>query len=263
MLNFFLELSFVIQALVATIFTWLMTLLGASVVFFLKNVDKKIMNCLLGFSAGVMIAASFWSLLNPAIDIAESLNMTGWLVVSVGFLCGGLLIFVGDILYNKIFSNNENCSSLKRSFMLISSITLHNIPEGLIVGVAFGSLAVIGTGNIWQAITLALGIGIQNFPEGCAVSLPLKRDGFSTKKAFFYGQLSGAVEPIAAIIGTLLVTKVQFLLPFLLAFAAGAMIYVVISELIPESQCCENKNIISLITILGFVLMMILDISLG
>lgn len=263
MFNYFLEMSPTWQALIATIFTWFMTLLGAALVFLCKKVDKKIMNCLLGFSAGVMIAASFWSLLNPAVEIAVELGMREWLVVSLGFLLGGLLIFVGDKIYSRIFKESNNCGNFRRSLMLISSITLHNIPEGLIVGVAFGSLAFMDVNSIWQAITLAIGIGIQNFPEGSAVSLPLKRDGYSCKKAFFYGQLSGIVEPIAAVIGSLLVTKVQMLLPFLLAFAAGAMIYVVISELLPESQNSSNKNFVSLVTILGFVLMMILDIALG
>ena len=223
------------------------------------------MDSLLGFSGGVMIAASFWSLLNPAIEMSESLGLNSWFVVSFGFLCGGLLIYIGDKIYDYILKKKDSNNNFKRSFMLISSITLHNIPEGLVIGVAFGSLAygIPGTGIV-QALTLSLGIGLQNFPEGSAVSLPLKRDGYSCSKSFFYGQFSGMVEPIAAVIGALLVLKIQILLPFLLSLAAGAMIYVVVSELIPESQSSgNNKGIVSLITIIGFMIMMILDVALG
>ena len=263
MFDFFLNLSPILQALLATLFTWFVTMLGAAVVFFFKNVNKRIMDSLLGFSGGVMIAASFWSLLNPAIEMADTLELNSWLIVSLGFLSGGLTIFIGDKIYNYFFRHSN--SNLKRSFMLIASITLHNIPEGLVIGVAFGSLAygIPGTGII-QALTLSLGIGLQNFPEGSAVSLPLKRDGYSCRKSFFYGQFSGMVEPIAAVIGALLVTKIQILLPFLLSLAAGAMIYVVISELVPESQNnISNKGIVSVVTILGFMVMMILDVALG
>lgn len=264
MFNLFLNLSPILQALIATIFTWGMTVLGSAIVFFFKNVNKSIMDSLLGLSGGVMIAASFWSLINPAIEMANELNLIPWIVVSSGILFGGLLIVLGDKLYNICIKNSNNCSSIKRSFLLISSITLHNIPEGLVIGVAFGSLFYgIEGSNIWQAISLAIGIGIQNFPEGSAVSLPLKRDGFSCGKAFFYGQLSGVVEPIAAVLGVLMVLKIQILLPFLLAFAAGAMLYVVISELIPESQKNSSNTLVSIITMVGFIIMMILDISLG
>lgn len=265
MADFFLNLSPIMQALFASIFTWFVTLLGASVVFFFKDVNKKVMDSLLGFSGGVMVAASFWSLLNPAIEMANSLGLNSWIVVSSGFLCGAFVIFIGDKIYDYIYKNKQSSNKFKRSFMLISSITLHNIPEGLVVGVAFGSLAhgIPGTGIV-QAITLALGIGLQNFPEGSAVSLPLKRDGYSCRKALFYGQLSGMVEPVAAVIGALLVLKIRILLPFLLAVAAGAMIYVVVSELIPESQHNENnKGIVSIVTIIGFMIMMILDVALG
>lgn len=264
MFNLFLNLSPILQALIATIFTWGMTVLGSAIVFFFKNVNKSIMDSLLGLSGGVMIAASFWSLINPAIEMANELNLIPWIVVSSGILFGGLLIVLGDKLYNICIKNSNNCSSIKRSFLLILSITLHNIPEGLVIGVAFGSLFYgIEGSNIWQAISLAIGIGIQNFPEGSAVSLPLKRDGFSCGKAFFYGQLSGVVEPIAAVLGVLMVLKIQILLPFLLAFAAGAMLYVVISELIPESQKNSSNTLVSIITMVGFIIMMILDISLG
>ncbi len=270
MINIFLELSPIIQALLATLFTWFITLLGASIVFFFKEVKKGIMDALLGFSAGVMIAASFWSLLNPAIEMANNMNMISWLVVFLGFFSGGLLLFLGDKIYDLIQrkmkkkADDSSSSKLKRCLMLVFSITLHNIPEGLVVGVAFGSLAYSLQGStIASALTLALGIGLQNFPEGSAVSLPLRREGFSRKKAFFFGQLSGIVEPIAAVIGAVLVLKIQILLPFLLSFAAGAMIYVVVEELIPESQTNKKKDLMALFTLIGFSIMMILDVALG
>ena len=257
------------QAFLATLFTWGVTMLGASIVFFFREVKKGIMDALLGFSAGVMIAASFWSLLSPAIDMANSMKMISWLVVFLGFFSGGLLLFLGDKLYDfmqKKMRKRVSTTShrLKRCLMLVFSITLHNIPEGLVVGVAFGSLAYSLEGStLASALTLALGIGLQNFPEGSAVSLPLRREGLSRKKAFFFGQLSGVVEPIAAIIGTILVLKIQVLLPFLLAFAAGAMIYVVVEELIPESQSNKKKDLMALFTLIGFSIMMILDVALG
>lgn len=267
MFSFLLNLSPVIQALIATIFTWAVTMLGASIVFFFKEVKKSIMDALLGFSAGVMIAASFWSLLSPAIELADSMNMISWLVVFLGFFSGGLLLFLGDKLYDFIQRKNDKIKiseKVKRSFMLVFSITLHNFPEGLVIGVAFGSLAYSIEGStLASALTLALGIGLQNFPEGSAVSLPLRRDGFSRKKAFFFGQLSGVVEPIAAVIGAILVLKIQSLLPFLLSFAAGAMIYVVVEELIPESQSNKKKDLMALFTLIGFSIMMILDVGLG
>ena len=269
MLEYILGLSPVWLALLATLFTWFVTILGASIVFFFKEVRKGIMDALLGFSAGVMIAASFWSLLSPAIEMAESMHMISWLVVFLGFFGGGLLLFFGDKVYdwyqkraNK--ADDVRSHKLKRSLMLVFSITLHNIPEGLVIGVSFGSLAYhIEGAGLLAACTLALGIGLQNFPEGSAVSLPLRREGFSRKKAFFFGQLSGAVEPIAAVVGALLVLKIQVLLPFLLAFAAGAMIYVVVEELIPESQTNQKKDLMALFTLIGFSIMMILDVALG
>ena len=265
MIEFFTNLNHVTQALIATLFTWGVTALGAAFVFFFKKVKKGIMDAMLGFAAGVMIAASFWSLLSPAIEMAENLNMIPWLIVFLGFFSGGLLLFIGDKIFNIIdkkrkYSNN----SFKRSLMLMTSITLHNIPEGLAVGVAFGSLTYgIEGATLAAACLLAFGIGIQNFPEGTAVSVPLRREGFSRKKAFFFGQLSGIVEPISGVIGALLVMKIRILLPFLLAFAAGAMIYVVVEELIPESQSNNKKDLMALFTLIGFSIMMILDISLG
>lgn len=228
---------------------------------------------MLGLAAGVMIAASFWSLLSPAIEMAETLNMIPWLIVAAGFLCGGILLFIGDKVFdiisdkqkdNRSIDEKQERKSLKRCLMLIFSITLHNIPEGMAVGVAFGSLAYNLEGaNLISACILALGIGLQNFPEGTAVSVPLRREGFSRKKAFFYGMLSGIVEPISAVIGALLVAKIRMFLPFLLAFAAGAMIYVVVEELIPESQSNERKDVMALFTLIGFVIMMVLDVALG
>lgn len=256
------SMSPIIMALLATLGTWFVTLLGAAIVYFFKKVNKNILDCMLSISAGVMIAASFWSLLSPSIEMANSLGINKVLTPSIGFLSGGLLILLIDKLFTK---KNKNISDKrKRCFMLISSITLHNIPEGLAVGVAFGSVLYnIDGATIMSAIGLAIGIAIQNFPEGVAVSVPLRREGMSRNKAFFYGQLSGLVEPIAGVIGALLVLKVRFILPFFLAFAAGAMIYVVAEELIPECQTNKNKGLISMFTLIGFVIMMVLDVMLG
>lgn len=268
MINYFNNLDHTIQALIATIFTWGVTAIGASVVFFFKKINKSVMDAMLGFAAGVMIAASFWSLLSPAIEMASNLNMIPWIVAFLGFFSGGLLLYIGDKIYcflsRRIKKSDGEKQSLKRSLMLIFSITLHNIPEGLAVGVAFGSLK-YGLDGVTLGATclLALGIGLQNFPEGTAISVPLRREGYSRKKAFFIGQLSGIVEPIAGVIGALLVLKVRILLPFLLAFAAGAMIYVVVQELIPESQTNKKKDLMALFTLIGFSIMMILDVSLG
>lgn len=255
-----------VQALIAGLFTWSITMFGAAIVFLFKEVKKGIMDALLGFSAGVMIAASFWSLLSPAIEMADNLKMISWLVVFCGFFSGGVLLFLGDKICDFCMRkrNTENSSKIKRCLMLIFSITLHNIPEGLVVGVAFGSLVYnISGSSLMSAMTLALGIGLQNFPEGSAVSLPLRREGFSRFKSFFFGQLSGFVEPIFAVVGALLVLKIQMLLPFLLSFAAGAMIYVVVEELIPESQTNSKKDLMALFTLIGFSIMMILDVALG
>lgn len=266
MVDFFMELDPVFQALIATLFTWSVTLLGASIVFFFKKVNKSIMDAMLGFAAGVMIAASFWSLLSPSIEMAKSLNMIAWLIAAIGFLCGGGLLFIGDKVFDILSKKNskKESSRFKRCLMLIFSITLHNIPEGLAVGVAFGSSAYgLDGATLASSSLLALGIGLQNFPEGTAVSVPLRREGMSRKKAFFYGQLSGIVEPISGVIGALLVLKIRTLLPFLLAFAAGAMIYVVVEELIPESQTNAKKDLMAFFTLIGFSLMMVLDVALG
>lgn len=259
MYDWFINLNFIYQALIATLFTYLMTALGAGIVFFFKNISKTVMDAMLGFAAGVMTAASFFSLLSPAIEHCETLNITPWLITFIGFASGGLLLFLSDIIFNKLLSKKN-----KRILMLVSSITIHNIPEGLAVGIAFGSVYYGLTGaTTLSAILLAIGIGLQNFPEGSAVSIPLLREGMSRKKSFFYGQLSAIVEPIFGVLGAILVLKVRILLPFFLSFAAGAMIYVVVSELIPESQSNKKKEIMAIFTIIGFSIMMILDVALG
>lgn len=248
------------------IITWFITLLGASVVFLFKKINKNVMDAMLGVAAGVMIAASFFSLLSPAMEMAKVLHLTVWVVCLIGVLSGAVLLFLGDKIFDIIEKKKKitNSSSFKRCLMLITSITLHNIPEGLAVGVAFGSLFYgLEGATTTTACMLALGIGLQNFPEGMAVSLPLRREGMSRKKAFFYGQLSGFAEPIAGVIGAILVIKVRTLLPYLLAFAAGAMIYVVVEELIPESQTNKKKDLMAFFTLIGFSIMMIMDIALG
>lgn len=264
MIEFFTNLDHTVQALIATIFTWGITALGAALVFLFKRVNKSVMDAMLGFAAGVMISASFFSLISPAIEMAEDLKMISWIIVTIGFLAGGLLLFTGDKIYDRFDKKIEKNNKFKRCMMLVFSITLHNIPEGLAVGVAFGSIKYgLDGATLAAACLLALGIGIQNFPEGTAVSVPLRREGFSRKKAFLYGQLSGIVEPISGVIGALLVLKIRYLLPFLLAFAAGAMIYVVVQELIPESQTNKKKDVMALFTLIGFSIMMILDVALG
>lgn len=264
MINWYMNLNYPIQALIASLFTWGITSLGAAVVFLFKKVNKNTMDAMLGLSAGVMLAATFWSLLSPALEMAENLKLISWLIVSLGVLSGGLLLFCGDKIFDRITKKKTNSHSIKRSLMLIFSITLHNIPEGMAIGVAFGSVFYNLEGaTLAAAIMLAIGIGIQNFPEGSAVSLPLRREGMRPQKAFFFGMLSGIVEPISAVVGAILVIKVQVLLPILLSFAGGAMIYVVVQELIPESQTNKKKDLMALFTILGFLLMMIFDVSLG
>lgn len=264
MINWYINLAYPVQALIATIFTCAITSSGAAIVFLFKKINKTTMDAMLGLSAGVMLAATFWSLLSPALEMAENLNLTPWIIVSVGVLLGGLLLFTGDKIFDKLTKKKTNSHSIKRSLMLIFSITLHNIPEGMAIGVAFGSIAYnLNGATLTSAVMLAIGIGIQNFPEGSAVSLPLRREGMSRTKSFFFGALSGIVEPISAVIGAILVLKVQILLPILLSFAGGAMIYVVVQELIPESQTNKKKDLMALFTILGFLIMMIFDVALG
>ena len=253
--------KYVLYALFATLFTWFLTILGSSMVFFFKKINKNIMDISLGLAAGIMMAASFFSLLNPAIENAKVLNQIPWLVVSIGFIIGGIFIYLSDIYFNHRFKNKPNKN--KRLFLMILSITLHNIPEGLAVGIAFGSIKYhIIDANLTNALLLALAIGLQNFPEGSAISLPLRRENYSRKKAFIYGSLSAIVEPIFGVIGAILTIKLSILMPIFLSFAAGAMIYVIIEELIPESQTNKNKALMALFTLIGFIIMMILDISL-
>ncbi len=261
MLNYLENISHVNQALIATLFTYFMTMIGAAFVIFFKNTNKNLLDSMLGISAGVMIASSFFSLLNPAIEMSINLNLKVYLVITIGFLLGGLLLYIGDKIFDKVSNAGKES---KRSLMLMSSITLHNIPEGMAVGVAFGSLAYNLEGATFiSACALAIGIGIQNLPEGASVSLPLRMSGMSRKKSFFLGQISGIVEPISGVIGALLVLRVRILLPYLLAFAAGAMIYVVVEELIPESQMNKNKSLMAIFTLIGFTIMMLLDVCLG
>ena len=259
MLNWFINLNYIFEALIATFFTFLVTLLGSSIVFFFKKINKNIMDAMLGFAAGVMTSASYFSLLAPAIEVSKELNLIPWLITFLGFFSGGILLFITDKIFNKIFTKKN-----KRILMLISSITIHNIPEGMAIGIAFGSVYYgINGATTLSALMLALGIGLQNFPEGSAVSIPLLREGMKPIKAFIYGSLSAIVEPIFGVLGAFLVLKARILLPFFLSFASGAMIYVVVSELIPESQSNEKKDLMAIFTIIGFSVMMILDIALG
>ena len=223
-MNWFENLNPVIQAFLATTFTWAITALGALVVCFFKEVNKKVLNTILGFSAGVMIAASFWSLLSPAIDLSNELGYIAWVLPAIGFIIGSLFVLLSDKLLDKTLKNRGNLkksNSLKKSILLISAMTIHNIPEGMSVGVAFGGIASGVPGiTIIGAIMLAVGIGIQNFPEGAAVALPLRNEGFSRFKSFMYGQGSALVEPISAVIGVVLVMTVRSVMPILLSFAA-------------------------------------------
>jgi len=270
MMAWFVELNPIIQALLATLFTWGVTALGAGVVFFFKTINRKVLDAMLGFAAGVMIAASFWSLLAPAIEMSEEMGVPSWLPAVVGFLLGGVFLrgidFVLPHLHlDKPIEEAEGIpTTWRRSVLLVLAITLHNIPEGLAVGVAFGAVAYnLPSATLAGAIALAIGIGIQNFPEGAAVSIPLRREGMSRRKCFWYGQLSGVVEPIAGVIGAASVIFMRPILPYALSFAAGAMIFVVIEELIPESQAGKNTDIATLGAMLGFAVMMTLDVALG
>ena len=264
------QLNPVLQALAATIFTWLVTALGASAVFFFKEIERKVLDGMLGFAAGVMIAASFWSLLAPAIEMSEQSGVAGWIPAVVGFMLGGGFLYLVDRILPHLHLGFpiEEAEGIKttwqRSILLVLAVTLHNIPEGLAVGVAFGAAGLgPGAGSMVGAIALAIGIGLQNFPEGTAVAVPLRREGFSRPRAFFFGQLSGVVEPIAGVVGAAAVLAMRPLLPYALAFAAGAMIYVVVEELIPESQYEQNTHIATFGSMMGFAVMMMLDVALG
>jgi ZIP family zinc transporter len=258
------------QAFLATCFTWFMTALGAGVVFFFREINRKVLDGMLGFAAGVMIAASYWSLLAPSIEMAEQMGVIPWVPATVGFLLGGVFLWMVDKILPHLhleFPMEEAegiKTSWRRSILLVLAITLHNVPEGLAVGVAFGaSAADLPSASLAGAIALAVGIGIQNLPEGAAVSVPLRREGMSRLKSFWYGQLSGVVEPIAGVIGVVAVILMRPLLPYALAFAAGAMIFVVVEELIPESQLAKNTDVATMGAMGGFAVMMMLDVALG
>ena len=269
-LDFLLEYNPILLALVATLFTWGMTALGSAMVFFFKSINRKVLNSMLGFAAGVMIAASFWSLLKPAIEMAEESGTIPWMPAVVGFLSGGAFLLLVDKLLphlhlgQSIDQAEGIKTSWQRSVLLILAITLHNIPEGFAVGVAFGALANNpDVGMLAGAVALAIGIGLQNFPEGAAVSIPLRREKLSRFKSFNYGQMSGIVEPIAGVLGAYMVFVITPLLPYALSFAAGAMIFVVVEELIPESQSGNETDLSTVGAMLGFATMMLLDVALG
>lgn len=267
-IEFFKDTNPVLGAFYATLFTWGLTALGASLVFFIKELNRALLDGLLGFTGGVMVAASFWSLLAPGIEMSSGEGIFKVLPAAIGFGFGALFIFGLDKILPHIHINFKESEGIKtpwrRTTLLVLAITLHNIPEGLAVGVLFGGVAAgVPEASITGAVALALGIGIQNFPEGIAVSMPMRRQGISRFKSFWYGQLSAIVEPFAAIFGALAVTFFTPILPYALAFAAGAMIFVVVEEVIPETQQDKNTDIATLGFILGFIVMMTLDVSLG
>ena len=267
-IEFFKDTNPVLGAFYATLFTWGLTALGASLVFFIKELNRALLDGLLGFTGGVMVAASFWSLLAPGIEMSSGEGIFKVLPAAIGFGFGALFIFGLDKILPHLHINFKESEGIKtpwrRTTLLVLAITLHNIPEGLAVGVLFGGVAAgIPEASITGAVALALGIGIQNFPEGIAVSMPMRRQGISRFKSFWYGQLSAVVEPFAAIFGALAVTFFTPILPYALAFAAGAMIFVVVEEVIPETQQDKNTDIATLGFILGFIVMMTLDVSLG
>ena len=267
MWDWFVNANPILQALLATLFTWGVTAAGAAVVFFLKTPSRRFLDAMLGMAAGVMIAASFWSLLAPAIELARSGPLPPWMPATIGFLAGGAFLWIVDKLLPHLHPGTTQPegihTSWRRTTLLVLAITLHNIPEGLAVGVAFGAVAYgLDSATLGAAVALAIGIGLQNFPEGTAVSIPLRREGFSRWRAFFYGQASGLVEPVAGVIGAAAVMIARPMLPYALAFAAGAMIYVVVEELIPESQGSEEATDVATIgAMLGFAIMMTLDVA--
>ncbi len=276
LVDFFQNFSPAVQALFGTLFTWGVTALGASAVFLTRGVSQKLLDTMLGFAAGVMIAASYWSLLAPSIAISEAQGVTPWLPPLIGFLLGGAFLRLIDMilphLHPRFQENGEGeaegiKSTLQKTTLMLIAITIHNIPEGMAVGVAFGATAYQGVAGFEAttiaAMALALGIGIQNFPEGTAVSMPLRREGMSKLKSFFWGQMSAIVEPISALIGVTAVLMVEPILPYALAFAAGAMIFVVIEDIIPEAQSGGNTDLVTLGGMLGFAVMMTLDVALG
>lgn len=267
----FRELDPVLQALLATCVTWALTAAGAGIVLFTRGVGPRVMDSMLGFAAGVMIAASYWSLLAPSIELAEAtMGAHSWVPAVAGFLAGGLFLFLVDKLVPHLHPGFPTAAaegihtSWRRSVLLVLAITIHNIPEGLAVGVAFGAAAAgLPGATLGAAIALTLGIAIQNFPEGAAVSLPLRREGLSRWRSLWWGQLSGLVEPVAGIAGAAAVLLMQPLLPYALSFAAGAMIYVVAEELIPEAHRGSHSDYVTVSVMGGFALMMLLDVALG
>jgi zinc transporter, ZIP family len=270
MVGWFTGLHPIWQALLATGFTWFLTALGAAAVFFCREIRRQVLDGMLGFAAGVMIAASFWSLLNPAIEMAEAAGGPAWVPATVGFLAGGAFLWLVDKILPHLHLGlpTDRAEGVRtgwqRSILLVLAITLHNIPEGLAVGVAFGAVAAgFPSATLAGAVALAIGIGIQNFPEGTAVSVPLRREGMSRLRAFWYGQLSATVEPVAGVIGAAAVLLMRPILPYALAFAAGAMIFVVVEELIPEAQQEQNTDVATIGAMLGFAIMMTLDVALG
>ncbi len=260
----------VTQALLATLFTWGLTAVGAALVFATKTLNQRLFDAMLGFAGGVMIAASFWSLLAPAIEMAQGMGLPGWLPAAAGFMLGGLFLRLVDQLLPHLHPGLKKGqaegikTTWQRSTLLVLAITLHNIPEGLAVGVAFGAVAHgLDSATLGGAVALALGIGIQNLPEGTAVAMPLRREGLGRFRSFWYGQLSGVVEPLAGVLGAWLVLAFRPILPYSLAFAAGAMIYVVVEELIPESHQSGHPDLATMGLLVGFTVMMILDVALG
>ena len=255
----FINLNPIYQSLLSGLFTFSITMIGSSIVFFFKNINKFMMNIMFSLSAGIMIASSFFSLLEPAIDISNSLKLTTWFIIFIGFISGGILLLIGDRFLGYLENTGKNSiSNFKRSIMLFSSITLHNIPEGLVIGVAYGA-----NNSLMSAVILTIGIGLQNFPEGSAISLPLRSDGISRFKAFLIGSLSALVEPIFAVIGALVVLRIRTILPFILSFTAGAMIFVSIDELLPDVLEDKRKDLMVLFVMIGFSIMMILELLLG
>jgi ZIP family zinc transporter len=268
--DWFVHLGPVVQALVATLFTWAMTACGAGAVFFFRELDRRLLDAALGFTAGVMIAASFWSLLAPSIEMSAQMGLTEWVPPLVGFLAGAASMRLADWLlphvhlFDPATSAEGVKTSLHRTALLVLAITLHNIPEGLAVGVAFGAVqAGFETPTLSAAIALAIGIGLQNLPEGTAVAVPLRREGLSRTRSFYYGQLSAWVEPIAGVLGAAAVLVMRPILPYALAFAAGAMIFVVVEEVIPESQAGGHPDVATFGAMIGFATMMVLDVALA
>ncbi|HPB69154.1 MAG TPA: ZIP family metal transporter [Candidatus Omnitrophota bacterium] len=270
MIEFLSQLHPVVQALWVGLFTWGMTALGAAAVFLTKEVNRTVLDAMLGFAAGVMIAASYWSLLSPALEMSQDMGVWRWFPAASGFLLGGAFLrgvdyFMPHLHLGLPIDKAEGIkTSFRRTTLLILAVTLHNIPEGLAVGVAIGAAAAgLPSATLPAALALAFGIGIQNMPEGLAISAPLRREGLTVRKSFLYGQISGIVELFASILGAAVVLWIRPVLPYALAFAAGAMIYVVVEEVIPESQQGENTDISTMGVMLGFVIMMILDVALG